>query len=91
MEPSEGREWVVYFSNRFFWPETARQKAPCELENCHGGEFNRSVRVQAFFHAQLHVTASVFPHDKTAWLSEYTKLRTLFGGSKVYRKGGILT
>jgi hypothetical protein len=37
---------------------------PCELEHCHGGESNCSTKVQVFFYAQLHVTASIFPHNK---------------------------
>jgi hypothetical protein len=38
--------------------------APCELEHCHGVESNRWAKIQAFFYTQLHITASVFPHNK---------------------------
>jgi hypothetical protein len=34
------------------------------MERCHGGKYNRWAKVQAFFHAQLHVTASRFPYNK---------------------------
>jgi hypothetical protein len=40
----------------------------CELEHCHGGESNRWAKVQAFFYTQLHITPSVFPHNKLGWL-----------------------
>jgi hypothetical protein len=46
-----------------FWARNY-QKAPCELEHCHGAEYIHWAKVQAFFYAQLHVTASVFPHNK---------------------------
>jgi hypothetical protein len=38
-------------------------RLPCELEYCHGGEFNWA-KVLAFFYTQLHVMASVFPNNK---------------------------
>jgi hypothetical protein len=47
-----------------FGPETALERTPCELDHCHGGESNRWAKVQAFFNAQFHITASVFPHNK---------------------------
>jgi hypothetical protein len=37
---------------------------PCELEHCHAGEFNRWTKVQALLYAQLHITASIFPHKR---------------------------
>jgi len=40
---------------------------PCELGQCHGEESNWA-NVQAFWYAQLHVTASIFPHNKLGWL-----------------------
>jgi hypothetical protein len=42
-----------------FWARNSRQRAPCELEHCHGGESNRWVKGQAFFDAQLQITASI--------------------------------
>jgi hypothetical protein len=41
--------WVLHFSNRLLDRKTARQRAPCELEHCHGGESNLWAEVQAFF------------------------------------------
>jgi hypothetical protein len=52
-----------------FGPEAVWQIAPCGMEHCHGGESNRWVDQSSglFLHAQLHVTASVFPHNKFGW------------------------
>jgi hypothetical protein len=36
-----GIGWVFHFINRFFGPQIARERAPCGLEHCHGGESNR--------------------------------------------------
>jgi hypothetical protein len=37
---------------------------PYELEHFHGGESSCWAKVQAFFYAQIHVTTSLFPHNK---------------------------
>jgi adenosyl cobinamide kinase/adenosyl cobinamide phosphate guanylyltransferase len=37
---------------------------PCELQHCQGGKYNHWAKVQAFFNIQLHVTTSIFPHNK---------------------------
>jgi hypothetical protein len=50
-----------------FWPETIWQRVPCELEYCHGKESNRWA-VHIFFYTQLHITTSVFLHNKLGWL-----------------------
>jgi hypothetical protein len=49
-KPSQGKGAGVPFQQSIFGPETAWQRAPCELEHCHGGETNRWVKVQAFFY-----------------------------------------
>jgi hypothetical protein len=45
-------------------PETGSQRAPSEIEHCHGGESKRWVKVEAFSYAQFHVIASIFQHNK---------------------------
>jgi hypothetical protein len=52
-----------------FGAETAWQRAPCEIENCRGGESNRWDKVQAFLRAQFQVTASIIIHtsNKLVW------------------------
>jgi hypothetical protein len=57
------------------WPQTAWHRAPCEIEPCHGGESIRWAEVHAFFYAQLHVTASVYPHNKLRWLASGNKFK----------------
>jgi hypothetical protein len=54
---------VFHFINGFLAQELKREREPCELEHCHGGESNRLVKVQALFYTQPQVTASVFPHS----------------------------
>jgi hypothetical protein len=49
-----------------FWTRNCLT-APCELVKCHGGKSNRWAKFKAFFYAQLHVTASVFPYNKLGW------------------------
>jgi hypothetical protein len=53
-----------------FWARNCF-RVPCEVEHCHGGEYNWT-KCHAFFCAQFQVTASVFPHNKFGWLSECT-------------------
>jgi len=40
----------VQFQKWTLGPETATQKAPCELEHCYGVESNHWAKVQAFFY-----------------------------------------
>jgi hypothetical protein len=51
---------VLRFNNRFLGQELLDR----EMEHCHGGKSNRWANAHAFFYAQLHVTASVFVHNK---------------------------
>jgi hypothetical protein len=44
------------------------QAAPCELEHRHGGKSDHWDKVQAFLHAQPHVTDSLFPFNKLGWV-----------------------
>jgi hypothetical protein len=54
---------VYHFSNPFLGQKFL-DRVPCQLGHCHDRESNCWAKVQAFFYAQLHVTASVFPHNK---------------------------
>jgi hypothetical protein len=64
----------VQFWYLIFGLETAWQRVPSELEHCHGGTSSWvKSSVQAFFYAQLLVTASVFRHNKLSGLFGLTK------------------
>jgi hypothetical protein len=61
-----------------FWSKTTWQKAPCELEHCHGRDSNRWTKIQVFLYVQLQVTTSVFPHKSLVYLwNEFTVKSTL--------------
>jgi hypothetical protein len=60
---TKGKGWVLHFSNRFSGQKLLK-RPPCELEHWHGGKSNCWAKVQAFFCAQLHITASLLPHNK---------------------------
>jgi hypothetical protein len=55
---------------------------PCELEHCHGGESNHWTKVQASFYVRLHVTDSIFTHNRLDWL-------TMLNGFKVNNASDI--
>jgi hypothetical protein len=62
-EAKSGKQDGYSISIIDFWSRNCLAE-PCELEHCHCGESNRWAKVQAFYYAQLHLTASVFPHNK---------------------------
>jgi len=61
-QKSFGEKAMEYFSNRI-WTRNCLT-APCELEQCRGGESSCWAKVRVFFYAQLHVSASLFPLNK---------------------------
>jgi len=62
LKPIQGKGWVFHFSL------PPRQREPCELGHCHGGESNCWVKVWVFSLHKLHITASVFAHTmQTLW------------------------
>jgi len=54
-EPNQGKGVCVPVHDSIFGPETVRQRVPCELMHCHGGESNHWAKVQAFCYAQHHI------------------------------------
>jgi hypothetical protein len=44
----------------------------------HGGESNCWVKVHASSYTQLHITTSIFPHNKLGWISKCTSFWIFF-------------
>jgi len=80
---TSGQQCGCSISVMNFWARNCLT-APCGLEQYNGGGSNLWAKVQVFFDAELHVTASKFPH-KPGWLFGLVKwIQSVMGTVFIY-------